>query len=150
MSDRKAPYDVAWLGARYRILLTGEETSAQLGMFVSLDEPGNGPPRHIHTKEDETFYVQSGDIEFWKDGETSVHGPGEVVFVPRGTEHTFRVIGNQPGRMLTIVTPGGFEGFFAEMEANACRIPEDMDRVAEIGVRFNLTFTGPPLGAAEI
>jgi len=50
--------------------------------------------------------------------------------------------------MLTVMTPGGFEGFFAEMAERNCRIPDDMDQIAAIGARFGLTFTGPPLGAA--
>ncbi|MBZ0163357.1 MAG: cupin domain-containing protein [Notoacmeibacter sp.] len=110
------------------------------------DERLYGPPRHIHNKEDETFYILSGEIEFWMAGKTRMAGPGDTVFVPRGTEHTFRVAGNLPARMLTMMTPGGFEGFFAEMEKNGCRIPEDMEQVMEIGAHFNLTFTGPPLG----
>ena len=89
----------------------------------------------------------SGDVEFWLNGERMVRGPGQTAFVPRGTAHTFRVLGHQPSRHLTILTPGGFEGFFAEMAAGGYRIPEDMGAVAEIAARFHLTFTGPPLAA---
>lgn len=148
MIARPVPYSVQWLGTTYRISLTAEQTQARVGIFESLDQPGYGPPRHIHNREDETFHIQSGEVEFWMDGQRRLEGPGSVVFVPRGTEHTFRVVGDLPARMLTIMTPGGFEGFFAEMAEHNCRIPEDMDRVAAIGTRFGLTFTGPPLGAA--
>lgn len=146
MQGKKAPYNVEWLGSAYRVLLTPEETGGHLGLFESLDQPGYGPPRHIHNKEDETFYIMSGEIEFWMAGKTRMAGPGDTVFVPRGTEHTFRVAGSLPARMLTMMTPGGFEGFFAEMARYRCRIPEDMEQVMEIGAHFNLTFTGPPLG----
>ena len=142
------PYTVQWLGTSYRICLTAEQTASRLGMFESLDQPGYGPPRHIHNDEDETFQIQSGEVEFWMNGQTCIAGPGCVVHVPRGTEHTFRVLGDRPARMLTIMTPGGFEGFFAEMAKHKCRIPDDMDQIAAIGARFGLTFTGPPLGAA--
>jgi len=142
------PYTVQWLGTSYRICLTAEQTASRLGMFESLDQPGYGPPRHIHNDEDETFQIQSGEVEFWMNGQTCIAGPGCVVHVPRGTEHTFRVLGDRPARMLTVMTPGGFEGFFAEMAKHKCRIPDDMDQIAAIGARFGLTFTGPPLGAA--
>ncbi len=148
MVARSVPYSVEWLGTTYRISLTAAQTQTRVGIFESLDQPGYGPPRHIHNREDETFHVQSGEVEFWMNGQRRLEGPGSVVFVPRGTEHTFRVIGDLPARMLTIMTPGGFEGFFAEMARHNCRIPEDMDQVAAIGARFGLTFTGPPLGAA--
>lgn len=148
MTTGSVPYSVRWLGTTYRISLTAEQTGSRIGMFESLDQPGYGPPRHIHNHEDETFHVQSGEVEFWMDGETRLEGPGSVVFVPRGTEHAFRVVGDLPARMLTIMTPGGFEGFFAEMARHNCRIPEDMDQIAAIGACFGLTFTGPPLGSA--
>jgi len=146
MAANSIPYSVQWLGTTYRIMLTAEQTGSRIGMFESLDQPGYGPPRHIHNCEDETFHIQSGEVEFWMGGKTRLEGPGSVVFVPRGTEHTFRVVGDLPVRMLTVMTPGGFEGFFAEMARRNCRIPEDMDEIAVIGSRFNLTFTGPPLG----
>ncbi|HLP69346.1 MAG TPA: cupin domain-containing protein [Rhizobium sp.] len=148
MVARSVPYSVEWLGTTYRISLTAAQTQTRVGIFESLDQPGYGPPRHVHNREDETFHVQSGEVEFWMNGQRRLEGPGSVVFVPRGTEHTFRVIGDLPARMLTIMTPGGFEGFFAEMAKHNCRIPEDMDQVAAIGAHFGLTFTGPPLGAA--
>ena len=47
--------------------------------------------------------------------------------------------------MLIQFTPGGFEGFFADMVAGQYRIPEDMDAVNESAERHNLRFTGPPL-----
>ncbi|WP_434723070.1 cupin domain-containing protein [Mesorhizobium sp. RIZ17] len=148
MAAASVPYTVQWLGTSYRICLTAEQTASRLGMFESLDQPGYGPPRHIHNDEDETFQIQSGEVEFWMNGQTRIVGPGCVVHVPRGTEHTFRVLGERPARMLTVMTPGGFEGFFAEMAERKCRIPDDMDQVAAIGARFGLTFTGPPLGLA--
>ncbi len=149
MEAQTVPYDTSWLGTAYKIMLTPAETGGHLGLFESLDQPGYGPPRHIHNKEDETFYVLSGEVEFWMNGQTRMAGPGNTIFVPRGTEHTFRVAGELPARMLTMMTPGGFEGFFAEMAKHRCRIPEDMDQVAEIGEQFNLTFTGPPLGVVN-
>jgi hypothetical protein len=70
---------------------------------------------------------------------------GESFFVPRGTNHTFKVTSAEPCHHLTILTPGGFEGFFAEMAKGQFRIPEDMAKIAEIGAAYNLSLTGPPL-----
>ena len=148
MATNSVPHSIQWLGTSYRIMLTAEQTGSRIGIFESIDQPGYGPPRHIHNRKDETFHIQSGEVEFWMNGDTRIEGPGSVVFVPRGTEHTFRVVGALSVKMLTIMTPGGFEGFFAEMARLNCRIPEDMDEIAAVGARFNLTFTGPPLGSA--
>jgi len=50
--------------------------------------------------------------------------------------------------MLTIMTPGGFEQFFVEVASENLRIPQDMVRISEIGVKYDLEFTGSPLGVA--
>jgi hypothetical protein len=67
------------------------------------------------------------------------------VFISRGTNHTFKVVGNEPSRHLVILTPGGFEGFFADMAAGQFRIPEDMAAIEQSARRHHLVFTGPPL-----
>ncbi|WP_204112822.1 cupin domain-containing protein [Shimia biformata] len=137
---------VTWQGVDYRIALTKQQSGGAIGMFVSTDQPGYGPPRHIHDDADETFYVLTGEVDFWMDGEISTAQAGDVVFIPRGREHTFRVAGTLAARMLTIMTPGGFETFFADVAQEGLTIPDDMKRIAEIGAGYNLRFTGPPLG----
>ena len=137
---------VEWLCTRYTTLLSAAQTSGTLSIFESLDQPGYGPPRHIHKAEDETFYVLAGTVEFWTDGVTTHHGPGEVVHIPKGRNHTFRITSKTPARMVTVMTPGGFDGFFAEMAAGGYQIPQDMGTVAAIGAKYNLEFTGPPMG----
>jgi hypothetical protein len=72
-------------------------------------------------------------------------GLGETVFIPRGSEHTFQIVGDTPCRHLVILTPGGFEGFFAEMAAGQFSVSTDMPAIMEAAGRHNLRFTGPPL-----
>jgi hypothetical protein len=57
------------------------------------------------------------------------------------------VLGSEPCRHLVILTPGGFEGFFADMAQGRFRIPEDMEQIGASAARHSLRFTGPPLGA---
>ena len=115
----------------------------------SVSPPNSGPPRHIHHDADEAFVILTGNVEFWMAGERFLRGPGETAFIPRGTEHTFRVVSDTPSRHLVTLTPGGFEGFFAEMAAGQFRIPEDMPAIEESAARHNLSFTGPPLSADD-
>jgi len=146
MTSILGPEAVEWGGAQYRTLLGGEASGGTLSVLDTVSPPGSGPPRHVHADADETFVLLSGDCEFWLEGERFYRGPGEAAFVPRGRDHTFRVVGDAPCRHLLILTPGGFEAFFAVMAAKKYAIPEDMERIAEIAARFRLTFTGPPLG----
>jgi len=136
---------IEWLGVKYKTILTPKETAGAMSIVDSLSPAGSGPPRHIHIKEDETFVILSGTCKFWLEGEEFTAGAGESVFIPRGKEHTFKVVGDVPSRHLVILTPGGFEAFFAEMAAGQYRIPEDMLTVEDSAKRHNMAFTGPPL-----
>lgn len=118
-----------------------------MSIVDSVSPVNSGPPRHVHDTEDEAFVLLTGTCEFWYEGEQFTRSAGETVFIPRGREHTFRVIGDSPCRHLVILTPGGFEGFFYEMADKQCRIPDDMGAVNAAAERFNMRFTGPPLGA---
>lgn len=143
--NAQAHEPVQWGDATYQIVLSAEENDGKAGMFtVTVGTPG-GPPMHVHEDADEYFYLLDGSARFQVDGESVMLGAGEAAWVPRGKEHTYRILGEDGGSMLTIVIPGGFERFFEAMAAENLRIPEDMPRITEIAEQFNLTFTGPPL-----
>ena len=147
MHELSGPDVLEWLGVRYRTILPAAETGGAMSIVDSLSPAGSGPPRHVHEREDEAFVLVSGECEFWLEGQRFTRGAGETAFIPRGREHTFRVLGSQPCRHLLVLTPGGFEGFFAEMAQGKFRIPEDMPQIGAAAARHSLRFTGPPLGA---
>lgn len=134
-----------WLGVTYRTILTSDASGNTMSITDSISPSGFGPPRHIHHREDETFVILAGQCDFISGGERFRRGSGEMAFIPRGTEHTFKVVSPEPCRHLVILMPAGFEGFFAEMARGDFRIPEDMETVNRIAARYHLTFTGPPL-----
>jgi quercetin dioxygenase-like cupin family protein len=144
--ELSGPGVLEWLGVLYKTILPAAETGGALSVVDSLSPAGSGPPRHVHEREDETFVLLSGECEFWLEGRTMLKRAGESIFIPRGREHTFRVLGDQSSRHLLVLTPGGFEGFFADMAQGGFRIPEDMEQIAASAARHSLRFTGPPLG----
>lgn len=137
--------ELEWLGVTYKTILDSKETGGAMSIVDSTSPVGSGPPRHIHHNEDETFVILTGVCRVWLEGEEQVLRAGESAFIPRSKEHTFKVIGDEPSRHLVILTPGGFEGFFADMATGQFEIPGDMPAIAESGKRHNMTFTGPPL-----
>ena len=139
------PGTVTWLGVDYRTILTTQDTGGALSITDSVSPPGSGPPRHVHHDADEAFVVLTGDVEFWLEGERFTRGPGQTAFIPRGKEHTFRIVSDIACRHLLVLTPGGFEGFFGEMAAGRFQIPRDMAQINTSAEKFHLTFTGPPL-----
>ena len=134
-----------WLGVQYKTILRPDQTGGAMSIVDSWSPAGSGPPRHVHQNEDETFVIVDGTCRFWLEGEEFTAGAGESVFIPRGKEHTFKVTNDGPCRHFVILTPGGFDGFFADMAAGQCRIPEDMPAIEESAKRHNMAFTGPPL-----
>lgn len=118
----------------YRFLITGAETGGAYFAMEALVAPGGGPPLHIHSREDETFYVLDGTIEFRVGEEIITAGPGDYVSVPRGVVHNFHNPSDQVSRLILTFTPAGMEHFFLETLERVANmdvpIPDNLDEVA--------------------
>jgi quercetin dioxygenase-like cupin family protein len=75
-------------------------------------QPHNGPPPHIHHKEDEAFYVLDGEFTFLCGDLQRICETGSFVYIPKHTLHTFQNTGGRTGKLLVIITPAGLEEFF--------------------------------------
>jgi len=121
------------------VFVSKAQTGGRLGLFRQTIAPKSGPPLHIHHSNDEFFYILSGEFRF-KLGEQVVSAsPGSVVFIPRGTKHTFENSGSEPGVLLVGVTPGGLEKFFEERQG------VDAATADNINKRYDTDSVGPPL-----
>src|SRR5438067_10944914 len=76
---------VAVVGDVYRFLATGDDTSGKYALFEALVGPGGGPPPHVHSREEEGFYVLEGEITFTVNGERVVATAGTFANMPVGT-----------------------------------------------------------------
>jgi mannose-6-phosphate isomerase-like protein (cupin superfamily) len=94
---------------------SGRSTAGSLTV-MEMTVDGQGPPRHIHTREDESVYVFSGTLDVECGEDRFEAGPGSFVFMPRELPHTFRSIDGVATGLL-IVTPGGLDEYFAELNA---------------------------------
>ena len=104
-----------WIvGDTMTLKATGERTNGSLVLLENLTAPGGGPPPHVHTREDEFWFVLDGTFEIRIGDEVHELGPGGFAFAPRGTVHNFRNAGDHPARILVGFTPAGMEGFFRE------------------------------------
>ena len=121
------------------IVATREQTGGSIGLFRQTIAPKSGPPTHIHQTEDEFFYVVKGEFKL-KLGDRIVSAPAQsVMFVPRGTAHTFQNAGTEPGVILVGVTPGGFEKMFEERQG------VDAETNRALAKKHNMEVVGPPL-----
>ena len=128
------------LGDHQVVKLTGEETEGRFTLIENENPPGAGPPLHVHRNEDEAFYVLQGRVEFEVDGDEVVGEPGATVFLPRGSTHTWRVVGEEPARMLIMLMPAGLESYFRELSALATDGPPEMEKVLEVSARHGIEF----------
>ena len=121
------------------LLATADQTGGALGMFRQTIAPKSGPPTHIHQTEDEFFYIVSGEFKV-KLGDRIMSAPAKsVMFVPRGTAHTFQSVGTEPGVLVVGVTPGGFEKMFEERQG------VDAETNRALMKKHNTEVVGPPL-----
>jgi mannose-6-phosphate isomerase-like protein (cupin superfamily) len=104
-----------WIvGDTMTLKATGDSTDGRLVLLENLTAPEGGPPPHVHTREDEFFYVLDGSFEIRIGEQLHALGPGGFAYVPRGTVHNFRNTSSEPARILVGFTPAGMEGFFRE------------------------------------
>ncbi|MBN9120257.1 MAG: cupin domain-containing protein [Planctomycetes bacterium] len=106
---------VAVVGDVYRFLATGEDTNGKYALWEAVVPPGGGPPPHVHSREEEGFYVLEGEITFTVDGEKVVATAGTFANMPVGTPHSFKNESNKPAKMLISVAPAGLERMFFEV-----------------------------------
>src|ERR1700680_1344638 len=71
-------------------------------------------PLHRHAHEDEYSYVLEGRVGVLLGDEVLVASPGDLIFKPRNQWHTFWNAGDEPARILEIISPAGFENYFHE------------------------------------
>jgi quercetin dioxygenase-like cupin family protein len=128
-------------GSAIRFMLTAEHTAGTLTLGLATVPPGDGPPPHLHETEDELFVIVEGRYSLLAQGTWTEVGPGAVVYLPRGSVHTFRNIGDTPARHWVLTTPSGFESFY-EKSAEVFAAPgaPDMGRLVDLagqhGIRF--------------
>jgi quercetin dioxygenase-like cupin family protein len=130
---------IGGMGVRFMI------DGARSGGGFSLVEHPIAPralaaPMHTHTHEDEYTYVLEGEIGVQVGDEVRVAKAGDLVFKPRGVPHAFWNAGDTPARALEIISPAGFEQYFAELEPLFAG-PEgpDFPAIAELQARYGLS-----------
>ena len=124
------------LGNPWIIKAGKEDTGGSIAVLEGEFRPRSGTPAHVHRQHEETFYVLSGEFLFHLGTQTVKATTGTFVFVPRDVAHAFENIGTQPGRILGMMTPGGYEQFFEEL-AHLPPGPPDPAKFQEIFEKYD-------------
>jgi quercetin dioxygenase-like cupin family protein len=142
------PKEIIRIGqVEVRFLLDGDDTAGRVAMFEFLVPAGaRVPAPHYHEHVDEVAYGLEGALTFTVDGRSTLLGPGERCFVPRGAVHHFVNAGKEPTRTLAVLTPALIgPAYFRDMAALLASGggPPDMARVAEVMRRHGLIVVPP-------
>jgi quercetin dioxygenase-like cupin family protein len=134
------------LGITHIYKATGAETGGSFSLWESVIPPGAGTPPHTHAREDEAFYVLSGELAIEFEGEPAPHriGPGGFFFAARHRRHAVRNVSDQPARALVLSAPScGLDQMFAELDAATAKGVPEIGKLAAITARFGVTLEPP-------
>ena len=144
--------DARWfLGGLCTIKSSGATTGGRVAVTENWAPRGHGSPLHVHRNEDEWFYVLSGELTFWIDGEVTVATAGSFVYGPRDVPHTFTVSSDE-ARFLLVVEPAGLDDFIRALSEPAASLdlppatvePPAMDAMLVAAAEHGIEILGPP------
>ena len=129
------------LGELITLLVSGKQTGGAFTVLSETSPPGGSTPLHTHHNEDEALYVLEGEYEIQCGDQTVRATAGSFVFAPREIPHKLTNVSKGPSRVLGVVSPAGFEGFFEEI--SQLPPPPDMDRILAIAKKYQLEIHAP-------
>ena len=144
--EGRTPAPLNIVGERTLVKIAPEDCEGRYAVFHLDAPPMSGPPLHVHSREDEFFYVLEGELVFEVDGVCHTVRAGGSVGLLRGVPHRYQNFTSQTARLLIVTTPGDFAHFFEEMDAITPPggMP-DMERLRVIDAKYGITTFGPPL-----
>jgi quercetin dioxygenase-like cupin family protein len=139
------------LGALMTFKATGDATGGRLWVKELMAPRGTASPRHVHTHEDEAFYVLDGEVSMHIGDDVISAGAGSFLWGPRAVPHAF-CIESEIAKVLVIGTPGGFDRFFFDTGRPAAAPtvpppaadPPDLDALIAAARDHGVEIIGPP------
>ena len=122
-----------------RFMIDGAEAADRFSLVEHPMSPrALAAPLHRHTREDEYSYVLQGRMGALLGDDVVEAGPGDLVHKPRNQWHTFWNAGDEPCRILEIISPAGFERFFRELVDMGGVVGAGEEALAQLNERYGL------------
>jgi quercetin dioxygenase-like cupin family protein len=141
LTDAGAGRAFTMLGTTMRLIATAADTGGRYTVFEQITPPGWGPPRHIHSREDEIIYILEGAYDLHVGDERRTVSAGASAVLPRNIPHGFRNSASTPSRLLCVIAPGGLEEYF--LAVARCSPPPNPAQLVELARPFGLTLLPP-------
>ncbi len=127
-------------GLHMSVLLSGHECDDATSVIIVMHKPGEGPPPHFHSGQDECIFVLEGEYELSVADETRRAGPGTLVFLPRNTVHGFKNVGATEARMLDWSLPAGQDRYFRTVHEKQSNGSFNTANMGELSQQFDTYF----------
>jgi quercetin dioxygenase-like cupin family protein len=127
-------------GFDMKVLLTSEAAGGALSVIMGWLKPGEGPPDHVHSNQEELFFIVEGTCEVAVGDQTSTAGPGTIVFIPRNTVHRVKNVGDTTACILDLTLPGGQDRYFKAIAERAAGGGFTDEEAMEISKKFDTSF----------
>ncbi|MER7272874.1 cupin domain-containing protein [Dactylosporangium sp. NPDC000244] len=135
---------IAAIGLGITMKADGKTTRDAYSLFEYAVPPHtDGPPPHLHTREDESFICLAGRLDCFLGGERFTIGLGDYLYLPRDVVHTFRNSTGEEARVISVVSPAGLEGYYQAL-AELPPGPRDITKIKQIMADFGLVLQLPP------
>ena len=138
------------LGGRFTVKVDDAHAQGRYSLVEAVAFRSTEPPLHIHSREDEAWYILDGHMTFYVGDEALPAPDGAFVLAPMGLPHTFTV-DVEPTRVLVIAAPSGFEHFAMDLGSPAVSdVPPpdlavpDPDVLGPVAERYGIEIIGPP------
>lgn len=132
------------IGLGITMKTNGKSTHDAYSLFeYAIPARTDGPPAHIHTREDESFICLTGKLDVYLGGEDFTLGQGDYLYLPRDVVHTFRNTYDEEARVISVVSPAGLEGYYQAL-AGMPPGPRDVSKMKQIMADFGIMLQLPP------
>ena len=128
---------------RTQCKVSSEDSGGPCSAFVLNEPPRSGPFLHVHHREDEWYYVLSGEFLFKAGSEEHTLPPGGSIWLPRDIPHAYANTTTTEGKLILVCQPGGFEKFFDDL----AKLPDEMNatQMKVVMAKYGMELLGPPL-----
>ncbi|MEU9877473.1 cupin domain-containing protein [Streptomyces phaeochromogenes] len=135
---------IAAIGLGITTKTDGESTRDAYSLFeYTIPPQTDGPPPHLHTREDESFICLAGRLDVHLGGEDFVLEHGDYLFLPRDVVHAFRNPYEQESRVISVVSPAGLERYYQAL-ADMPPGHKDISLMKKIMADFGIELQLPP------
>ncbi|PUZ27690.1 Cupin domain-containing protein [Chitinophaga costaii] len=129
MESLTTPLYRSYQGGYFQTLIAPDQTGNTLALLELTLPKGAEPPAHIHTLEDEAFYVLEGEISVTVADKVTALKAGEALYAPRNIPHSFKIL-TEKATIMNLITPGTLWNYFMECSEPISQKPETVGPVA--------------------